>query len=230
MCNSQNEQLIRDVVAEKVQSGSPFTIWDITNEARKRGATEQHYQMKSVVTGMSAAGELPGYDCTVIQTPTGQARCYHPLGMDISGYVNGINGGQPAAPSQPSPSASSAPTPSTVATGTAVADPADDSDTERKVSADADGRLNISPSILSRIGLAPGDKAQVGVDDGALVVKNGVPLCPVASYVVQADGRVRINPDVLVMSKVASPSGIYKVSVIDNCAVPGEQVIEIQPV
>lgn len=207
MCNSQNEQILRDIVAEKVQNGEPFTAWDVTSAARARGASEAHYQMKNTVHRMFSSGEIPGFDRTIIQTPTGPAWCYHPLGADVSNYAQGIGG---SAPASTAPSSSGAqPAPAGSQTATAVADPDDAADDasafERKQATDKDGRLPIWSDMLRSIGLTkPGETAYVcllgydlAISSVSVPVPGGV---SVATYLVNKDGRIRIGSAFLPLS------------------------------
>jgi hypothetical protein len=209
MCNSQNEQLIRDlvmlirdVVIEKIAAGLPFTAYDITTEARHRGATEQHWAMKNTVHAMFSNGEFSGYDRTSIQTPTGPAWCYHPLGFDLSSYVANIGGTAPSpsvtqpAPNQPIDNSASC------------------NEFERKQATDAEGRLPIWSDMLRSIGLTrPGTVVFVGVDTGSrkLIVANSVPNS-IDNYAINKDGRIRIGCPALA-TIYNSQTGAYNVKV-----------------
>ena len=208
MCNSQNEQLLREAIAEKIQAGQPFTIWDITSAARRYGADEQHWQMKNAVVAMFRNGEIPGYDCSMIQTPTGPARCFHPLGADLSAYAASIGGSAPAAPS---PSGAQ-PAPAVNQTATAVADAADDvSGFERKQATDAEGRLPIWSDMLRALGLTGRGLMVYVQQDGDMLFISEANIAGYA-YSINKDGRIRIGSNVLVdISKNASGSGTYNV-------------------
>jgi hypothetical protein len=213
MCNSQNEQILRDIVAEKVQAGQSFTAWDVTSAARSRGANEQHYQMKNVVHRMFSNGEIAGFDRTAIPTPTGTAWLYHPLGADIQPYIDAIANGQPTAGVVPS-SSGATPAPASTQTATAVADDDDAADDasafERKSATDKEGRLPIWSDMLRSIGLNPGDTAHVGTDGTVIVVDDGKGGGRANLYVVNKDGRVRIGSGIL-SAFLKNSTGTYSV-------------------
>ena len=59
-----NEQIVRDVVNEFVSKQWSFTAFNITTEAKNRGANDRHNNLKGVVHDMFLNGEMAGYDRT----------------------------------------------------------------------------------------------------------------------------------------------------------------------
>ncbi|MAE81296.1 MAG: hypothetical protein CMB80_01080 [Flammeovirgaceae bacterium] len=89
MCTPQNESIVSDVIDEFVDSGKPFTAFDVTSEAKKRGATERHVHLKGVVHARYGNGQLQsaGYNRTLVDigTPV-KPWLYYLDGTDHSKY------------------------------------------------------------------------------------------------------------------------------------------------
>ena len=62
--STSNEQIVRDVVNEFVSKQWSFTAFNITTEAKNRGANDRHNNLKGVVHDMFLNGEMDGYDRT----------------------------------------------------------------------------------------------------------------------------------------------------------------------
>jgi len=87
MCSYDNEQIVRDVVEEKVAAGKAFTAFDITMQAKKKGLDERHRFVKNTIHRIMA-DDHPEYDKTLIDIPgASQAFLYHPNGYNIDDYV-----------------------------------------------------------------------------------------------------------------------------------------------
>lgn len=211
MCNSQNEQIVRDVVAAMVASSQPFTCWDISRESWRKGADEPHRVLKGSVHGMFNNGEMAGFDRASIQTPTGQALCYFPVGefTKLTDYTASIGGSVDAGVFHaPSSSVAQPAAPDVGDNGNSAAD--DVSDFERKQATDKDGRLPIWSDMLRSIGLKKqGTVVFVGTDSHVLFVSDNVPGASVANYSINKDGRIRIGDNTLAI--LESKSGTYNV-------------------
>jgi hypothetical protein len=87
MCSYANEQILRDVIEEKVSQGQSFTAFDITMQAKIRGMDEKHAFCKNT-THRILADDYPEYNKTLIDIPgASQAFLYHSDGYDVAGYV-----------------------------------------------------------------------------------------------------------------------------------------------
>lgn len=70
MCDQFSQQLMDDIVAEKVRAGEMFTALDVSREAQRRGCTERHYQIKHVVHECFERGDMGGdYTRTLVRIP-----------------------------------------------------------------------------------------------------------------------------------------------------------------
>jgi retron-type reverse transcriptase len=100
--------LVRQIILEKVQAGEMFTAYDITLEARRRGAQARHDPVKDIVHQCHQDGTMgASYTRTVI-TVSGGARpfLYHRYDADPSTYP-----GQPVVANPPVTASSATPPP-----------------------------------------------------------------------------------------------------------------------
>jgi hypothetical protein len=87
MCSYDNEQILRDVIEDKVNQGKAFTAFDITMQAKKKGMSDNHRFVKNTIHRIMA-DENPEYGKTLIDIPgASQAFLYHPDGYDVDGYT-----------------------------------------------------------------------------------------------------------------------------------------------
>ena len=89
MCDWATQQLVEQIVQDKCQAEARFTALDVSLEARKRGSTERHRDMKHVVHQCFAQGAMgPGYQRTLIAIPGAPARAwlYHQVVDDPNDY------------------------------------------------------------------------------------------------------------------------------------------------
>jgi len=207
MCQTANATLIDTVVDEFVQQQKLFSAYDITREAKSRGATEYHGQMKGQVHARWGDLQTTGYTRSLVPTPTGDTWLYHPIHADIQPYIDSVNGNQS---STALPSPNTAPTPSLSVSAPTVATSGD----VKNQSTDAEGRLPIYNDQMSTLGAAAGDKVNVYVDKGqsiTLTLPTNNSSTPYAEYTVNADGRVRLSNKILA-AYLPSVSGVYRVS------------------
>jgi|TARA_Y100000310_G_scaffold36199_1_gene34099 hypothetical protein len=96
MCTAQNEIIVHEIVDEFVVEGRMFTAWDVTQEARKRGADEYHNQLKSAVharwgddNGRWDDLQSNSYGRATVQIPGVAVSpwVYHPVGTDADDYL-----------------------------------------------------------------------------------------------------------------------------------------------
>ena len=74
MTTKTNEEIVKEVVAEFIQNKWSFTAYNITTEAKKRGATDRHNALKGIVHAMYLDDELPGYSRTTTTVPGSSAK------------------------------------------------------------------------------------------------------------------------------------------------------------
>ena len=83
-----DRQIVEDVVTEFVSKGWQFTAYNITTEAKKRGAGDRHRNLKQVVHEMFKNDELDGYDRDLVDIKRvgAKAYLYSPSGLDADDY------------------------------------------------------------------------------------------------------------------------------------------------
>ena len=228
MCNQANADIMVDVVADLINDEKSFTAFDSTQEGMRRGTSERHSDLKGQVHGgMRNEVNAGTYERTLISTPTGDAWLYHPTGTDPSTYLDG-KGWASTQPSSAQPSSRQP-----ISQPVAAADDDDDDDVQdpavsrrsaisgrsnrildrlRTKSAlakvqniDAEGRLPVYGDMLRQIGLGPTMIVEVGEHSGAVVLAAKVGYAE-RSYMVNGDGRIRLNGDLLerILGKPAS--------------------------
>ena len=217
MCMTANSQLIDSIVDDLVSRQECFSAWDVTRAAKQRGATENHFQMKSAVHARWFDLQNNGYTRSLVPTPTGDTWLYHPVGADTQPYIDRVNKGQagttlhspntlpspntsPAAPVATSASLTSV-TPSlsigqklaVAATGTSL----------KTATTDIDGRLGIYQDQLEEIGAKPFSNVSIFIPKtGAIIIQNSRSATstngkPSIVYTVNKDGRIRLSRHVL---------------------------------
>lgn len=90
MCTAQNAQIVEQVIADFTSQNKPFTAYDITREARNRGADEHHYHLKSAVHSLYSYLQSINWERTLITIPGVAVNpwLYHPDGYDTDDYIN----------------------------------------------------------------------------------------------------------------------------------------------
>lgn len=69
MTTKSNEEIVKEVVEEFISQKWSFTAYNITTEAKKRGATDRHNSLKGVVHKMYLDDELTGYSRSTTTVP-----------------------------------------------------------------------------------------------------------------------------------------------------------------
>ena len=233
MCLTANVTIIDQVIDERIALASDktkvqrmFTAYDITREARARGATEYHGQMKGAVHARWYDLQNNGYTRSLINTPTGDAWLYHPAGDDITEYTKNLNQNALAlgvpSPNTALPSPNTAPavaTPAAVTPSFSVSQPtpgtASAATTFKKQAVDSEGRLPIYADQIAALKVKPGGRVAVyaGSTHRLAIVAPAIPYNgkKIAEYTVNKDGRVRINSDILT-THCTTRGGMYKVT------------------
>ena len=105
MADAAAIQLIDQLVQGHVQAGTMFTAYDVTVEARRRGARVRHDEARDRVHELFQQGAMgPAYARTAIDVgaPT-RPFLYHRFSDDPSGYQSPAAGWSPPMPAQPKP-------------------------------------------------------------------------------------------------------------------------------
>ena len=166
MCTPQNSQIIDTVIKEFLDRGQAFTAFEVSLEAKKRGATERHRDMKNYIhqcAGLNDEMEFGDYSKTLVSVGNEggqplQAFLYHPKSYDASTYKPlERKGGAPPTPTPALPALAASTTPN--GTGTAVLDPDEPDDGSYAV--DYRNRLMIPTKFLRGISANPGELVHV---------------------------------------------------------------------
>jgi hypothetical protein len=175
MCDVATQQLMEQVVRQKLRAGEMFTAFDISMEAKRRGSTERHRHMKHVVHQFFARGDMGNdYTRTLVAIPGAPAKAwlYHPDSANLKDYpplhkkTRGGTHGYPV---------------------------------------DRRSRLCVPVQWLRRAGFRPGDAAFVTMDSrsGSLVVSRSCRRKPLRAYRVDRNGNVRIAQTTLRRASLA---------------------------
>jgi hypothetical protein len=174
MCTVANQQIMEQVIREKVGRGEMFTAFEVSLEARGRGGDERHRHMKHVVHQAFTSG-LMGTDYTrsLVSIPGGgSAWLFHRVWDDPGAFL-------PLARSH--------------SQGNGHSRNGDDG-----YRVDRRARICIPAGLLRRVGLQPGDEALVVASPRTTGLKLTRSLSParrakvLARYRVDRYGNVRI--------------------------------------
>ena len=102
MADAATQQLIDQIVQEKVQAGEMFTAYDVTLEARRRGGNVRHNDVRDLVHELFEQGRLgAGYNRSLIDVGApSRPFLYHRFSDDPRNYRSPSTGA-PAAVQQP---------------------------------------------------------------------------------------------------------------------------------
>jgi hypothetical protein len=200
MCDQANAQIIQDIMYEWTAQKRMFTAWNVTQEGKVRGTTESHSHLKSAIHSMWNIMASMGYDRSLINTPTGDAWLYHPVGADISAYTDQFAStndvGTVGASNVTSP---------------ANNQPDQDVNGDRIATVDSDGRLNIFGDLLQKAGLDSKQAAYVCGCGNRICIKERPGIVDASKVLfVNSDGRIRLGKLTL-MNDCPSTNGQYKV-------------------
>jgi len=217
MCNSQNQVIVDSVISEFISQRKPFTAFDVTQESRKRGATEFHGQMKASVHGKWAAMQSDNYQRQIIYLNGSPVDpwLYFPQGYDPMDYVNAINAGNPITVATASPVHPHGISQPDADSGDSVEDE-DDVNTNDFATGilTSEDRLAVPKEMLRQIGAythntvhviaIPGDnKVQVRLDLGTSGVD---PNNHATEYDTGARLEIRISKEVMEKANISGPT------------------------
>jgi len=182
MCTATNKKIVEEIVYEFVKAGRMFTAFDVTREAKARGADESHTHMKGSVHAMQDYMEDHGYERTLIDVGM-QVKpwLYYPELMDPDDYVSSV---QVQAPN---------------AVSATVAPPVKSVSGQklRTATPDKEGRVCVGGDVLRKASILPGDKVGIRVTANEAIIEADPRSNTDIVLQVHADGRVRINPTTL---------------------------------
>ena len=197
MCTQSDQVIVQHVLADFLASRKSFTAFDVSQEARKRGADERHLHLKSATHGAWRWMTNQDYTREAIPIPGHSQTAWLYYHEDTLNPVNNYLADLAYA-SQPQF------TPPAAAT--------DDGDADWDlVQATAQGRLQISPKRLKEIGLTKGNLAYItknGVDN-QIAIQNSPQDTVLKTVMINDDGRLRIGQKYL--AKIADKLDCSKV-------------------
>lgn len=224
MCDAVNEQAISDIVDEFVQKEKCFTAFDATQEGERRGTTtERHGLLKGSVHAQFNRIQSQSYTRTLVNTASGDAWLYHPVGADITAEVARLSNNQShslPSPNLPSPNDDDddgiLPSPNFSTqqiinqSNTSVLG----AKTSIKRATNSEGRLQIPKELLEQADITK--EAAIEQVGGKLVVsRRTYPDTPGTTlYQLNTDGRIRLGPKAL--NRLPSNSGAFKMTVVGN--------------
>lgn len=183
-------QKVETVVNQFVNDGFMFTAWDVTAFLRKNGERIFLAEVKDVIVRMFINSEMGTYTRDVVDLNLSpNPFCYFHPSCDIANYDKNWLVSNPTQIGMKLDT-----TPTTIPYGNSVSCNLDSSD--NIVSLTSENRLNISPALMSSIGLNPLDKYGIYYANNSqvkkLIICAETTTCNACNRV-NADGRGRIS-------------------------------------
>tara|TARA_Y100000034_G_scaffold100089_1_gene123230 strand:+ start:40 stop:732 length:693 start_codon:yes stop_codon:yes gene_type:complete len=197
MCNARNEQIVNDVVNGFLSAQKQFTAWDVTSEARNRGADEYHAQLKGVVHSAWANGvfQQHGYTRQTIDIPGVSIPpwLYYPDSTDPQEYLDALDSeSTDDSDDDDDDTDYIAPPVSSDGTDTAVAVAVATAPLKTKTRAK---RYNVPQKLINALGWTAGTEIGVWLDNNQLMLSSRHHFIDsVAKIRVNEDSRIRLNP------------------------------------
>ena len=212
MSNPIAEQLIEDLTYQKVSQGDMFTAFDITLFAKKeKGLTERHRNVKHVVHDLFVAGQLSGYDRTLIDIPGApdKAYLYHPVGADITQYSAKDRAKFPDAGGSATATSNGITVLSTTSPAPATSTPSNGHTVDRR------GRLCIPNALTRSLHWNRNSIISATPSNGGLVLNPSISPSVIAEYWLDKDDNIRISARTLRKAGLAprSLSDSYDISI-----------------
>jgi hypothetical protein len=189
-------QKVKSVVNKFIDDGFMFTVWDVTATLRNQGEKIRHSEVRDVLHGMFRSGEMKNYLRDIVDLELGtNPYCYYHPSCDIENYDEFWIVSNPTQDGMKADT-----TNNTLSNTNPIPDnnsvSQNDSDSsDQIISLTSENRLNVSPALMSSIGLNPGDDYSVAYADSSLKLF----VCPTPSGLrgsvnkVNSDGRGRIS-------------------------------------
>jgi bifunctional DNA-binding transcriptional regulator/antitoxin component of YhaV-PrlF toxin-antitoxin module len=199
MCSPQNTKIIRDILTATTADNEPFTAYDITLAARRKGVRERHDDIKQVVHDVYANSEMPSVYIRSIVNLTGGAQpfLYHPTWKSPRDYERAHSTSRSGMSSPPSSSMSIGTATATATVPAASMTTAVTANSE-EVTVDRRHRIWVPCRFLRALGLDQGDEVFVWYsgDPSEFYVTATAPNNPcgtVYSYLVDRYGNIGIS-------------------------------------
>ena len=208
MCTDSTKNIINSVLDTFLGQKRAFTAFEVSLEAKQRGATERHRDMKDYIHTcqiMKDETEFGDYEKTLISVGQGrQAYLYHLSSYDINQYVPLHMGGATSTPSTS--------TTQTVSTTT----PTQSSSTNNGFwvdhvhTVDHRNRLMVPTRYMRDAGFDAGDHVNVVRSNGSLFVTSATTAVKtgdtVSSQIVERNGDIRVALSNLVQAGLQNGS------------------------
>ena len=193
------QELVNQVVSEFVGEGKMFTAFEVSLEVKKRGGQERHRNMREYVheTIFRIGIERGDYSRTLMDVGAPeQAWVYHTVAANPYDYVPLDRTGMDTVPAHARPRGVRNPLKLTPGLSSPFAIPAGAYGTDQR------GRLCIPVSLLTQLGVGPGQRVNVLCDpanEQAVLTKASGPDAGNSdtSYTVEGDGNVRLTQGTL---------------------------------
>ena len=193
------QEAINEVVAEWVSGGKMFTAFEVSLEVKKRGVEERHRNLREAVheTIFRLGIERGDYTRTLMDVGApDQAWVYHTVDQNPYEYVPLDRTGMETVPAHARPRGVRNPVRLTAGLSSPFAIPQGAYGTDQR------GRVCVPVSLLTAIGVGPGDRVNVLCDpanEQALITKDTGSGQGSADthYTAEADGNVRITQGTL---------------------------------
>ena len=216
MCSTENQEIIDQVLKTFIDQGRAFTAFEVSLEAKSKGATERHRDMKGYIHSSEVITdnmEFGDYIQTLVRVGEehGQdlkAFLYHPKSFDPVTYNPLIRGGQFAKGSQVVvvPPVANITGPTT----TTTASPSSDS-----YVFDSRDRLLIPTSYMRKVGFEPGKTAYIYQEGTAVAVATeGPDGVSAKEQKVERDGDIRLARSTLEQNGLTASS--FVIEVVDD--------------
>jgi hypothetical protein len=204
MCSSQTQSFIDQVVSDKVNSNTMFTLFDVTLEVKEL--------QKSSGLPVSRHSEIHD-DVRQSANATGWGRTLRPMGGNMQAFVYfNSQSHDPSIytplPRKDAPASVNGVHPAALAfAGTTTDDDDDDDDYKQLATTKVDnglkapdrwGRLRIPSGTMRLSGFGPGDVVFVAVkNNDELSITKASTVAPTARYIVDCHANVRLTPRTL---------------------------------
>jgi bifunctional DNA-binding transcriptional regulator/antitoxin component of YhaV-PrlF toxin-antitoxin module len=206
MCDSKSLSILSSVVDEFVQQDKLFTAFEVTLEAKKRGLTLRHRDVKNDIHKLLQPYVSQGLYLTELRDvgAAEKATVYFPDGTNVSNYAPLPRGGSSRFDMlgglvTPAPSQTAAPPQSSTAIGvTGYATSSSSINVGQAASQkthepDGRGRICVPAELLRAAGLNVGDVANVAVENDKIIISAQTLTNTTAVYKVDVSNNIRLS-------------------------------------
>ena len=202
MCSTTTKTILANVVNEFISDGKMFTAFNVSLEAKSRGATERHRDMKSEINSLYRNDAMDHYTRTLIDIPgiSEKAWLYHDVLDDPDDFV----------PLPRTTLAASVPIPISWTTTSgasiygSVPVPAQTGTNDKVYIVESrEKRLCIPKKFISELGVCPGELVYVNAVDDQIEINSSPPLNSLSvPLVVDTRGTVRLSQQTLGLADI----------------------------